>query len=422
MYKKTKISNGATLIMVPLEQTNTVTILVLVRTGSKNENDRNRGISHFLEHMFFKGTVKRPTTLDISKELDRVGGVYNAFTGKEYTGFWVKVNASNFDLAADVISDILLESKFDQVEIDKERGTIIEEMNMYLDNPIMYIPTLFENVLYKGQPLGFDEIGTRETINSVQRKDFLEYYDNYYSTQNTVITVAGNIRNEEVARGIDKYFKNISKGKTVDQTVAYDEQSSPNTLINSRKTDQTHICIGVRGCGIENEDKYAMNIISAILGGNMSSRLFTSVREKNGLAYYIHTSCENYKDVGYVVTQAGVSNEKCIKAVKIILDEYKKIRDFGVSKDELDDAKEYLKGRMTIALESSDSMASFVAMQELYSGKILTPKEKFDKIDSVSQEDIKRVCGDIFVDRKLNLALIGPFENDSEISSILTLK
>lgn len=422
MYKKTNISNGATLVMVPLEQTNTVTILLLVRTGSKNENDKNRGISHFLEHMFFKGTSRRPTTLDISKELDRVGGVFNAFTGKEYTGFWVKVNASNFDLAADVISDILLASKFDQTEIDKERGTIIEEMNMYLDNPIMYVPTLFENVLYKGQPLGFDEIGNRETINSVQRKDFIEYYDNYYSSENIVIAVSGNIRNKEVMSKIDRYFRGIQKSKSVKQASAYDDQSSPQMLINSRKTDQTHICIGVRAYGIENEDKYALNIISAILGGNMSSRLFTSVREKNGLAYYIHTNCENYKDVGYLVTQAGLSNEKCIKATSIILNEYKRIRDFNISKDELADAKEYLKGRMTIALESSDAMASFVAMQELYSGKILTPGEKFDKIDAVTIEDIKRVCGDIFVDRKLNLALIGPFEDDSDIKNILTLK
>lgn len=422
MHTKSVISSGATLITVPLDHTNTVTILLLVRTGSKNESEKIRGISHFLEHMFFKGTVKRPTTLDISKELDRVGGVFNAFTGKEYTGFWVKVDSSNFDLAADVISDILLDSKFDESEIDKERGTIIEEMNMYLDNPIMYVPTLYENILYKDQPLGYDEIGNRDTINSVKRQDFIDYYENYYSSSNIVIAVAGDIKEMEVRAKMDKYFKNISKRTPAKQASAYDEQSHPNMLINSRKTDQTHICIGVRGYGIENEDKYAMNILSAILGGNMSSRLFTSVREKNGLAYYIHTNSENYKDVGYLVTQAGVSNEKCTKAIRIILEEYKKIRDFGVDKDELNDAKTYLKGRMTIALESSDAMASFVAMQELYSEKILTPQEKFDKIDNVSIDDIKRVSEEIFVDNKLNLALIGPFENDTEIKTILSLK
>lgn len=422
MYKKSLLSCGAKLITVPLEHTETVTILLLVRTGSKNESENIRGISHFLEHMFFKGTAKRPTTLDISKELDGVGGVYNAFTGKEYTGFWVKVDASNFDLAADVISDIVLNSKFDQSEINKERGTIIEEMNMYLDNPMMYVPTLYENVLYKDQPLGFDEIGNRETINSVKREDFVKYYNDYYSADNIVIAVCGKINQKQVESKIDKYFKGISKRRSPDQAGAHDDQSKPNLLVNNRKTDQTHICIGVRAYGIDSENKYAMSIISAILGGNMSSRLFTSVREKNGLAYYIHTSSESYKDVGYLVTQAGLSNEKSIKAIKIILDEYKKIRDFGVDEEELSKAKRYLKGRTTIALESSDSMASFVAMQELYSGKILTPEEKFDKIDSVSMKDVKEVCQDIFVDKKLNLALIGPFGNNDAVNSILSLK
>jgi predicted Zn-dependent peptidase len=214
----------------------------------------------------------------------------------------------------------------------------------------------------------------------------------------------------------------ISDRRSPDQASAHDDQSQPNLLVNNRKTDQTHICIGVRAYGIESENKYAMSILSAILGGNMSSRLFTSVREKNGLAYYIHTSAESYNDVGYLVTQAGLSNEKSIKAIKIILDEYKRIRDLGVDADELSKAKTYLKGRTTIALESSDSMASFVAMQELYSGKILTPDEKFDKIDSVSAVDIKKVSEDIFVDNKLNLALIGPFADDSVIKSILSLK
>ncbi|MFA6096616.1 MAG: pitrilysin family protein [Candidatus Paceibacterota bacterium] len=422
MYKKSLLSGGSKLITVPLEHTNTVTILLLVRTGSKNESENIRGISHFLEHMFFKGTAKRPTTLDISKELDRVGGVYNAFTGKEYTGFWVKVDASNFDLAADVISDIVLNSKFDQSEINKERGTIIEEMNMYLDNPMMYVPTLYESVLYKDQPLGFDEIGNRETINSVKREDFVKYYNDYYSADNIVIAVCGKINEKQVESKIGKYFMGISDRRSPDQASAHDDQSQPNLLVNNRKTDQTHICIGVRAYGIESENKYAMSILSAILGGNMSSRLFTSVREKNGLAYYIHTSAESYKDVGYLVTQAGLSNEKSIKAIKIILDEYKRIRDFGVDADELSKAKTYLKGRTTIALESSDSMASFVAMQELYSGKILTPEEKFDKIDSVSAKDIKRVSEDIFVDKKLNLALIGPFEDNAPINGILSLK
>lgn len=419
MYKKSKLANGVTVITVPLKATKTVTVLVLVKTGSKNETTKIMGISHFLEHMFFKGTKKRPTALDLSKELDSVGGVYNAFTGKEYTGFWTKVDAGHTDLALDVISDMLLGSTFLQAEIDKERGTIIEEMNMYLDNPIMYVPTLFENLLYKDQPLGNDEIGTRETIASVMRKDFINYYRKYYNGESVVVAVAGNFNEKSIKKNISKYFKALNRGRSGKQATGYDDQKYPGILINNRKTDQTHICLGVRGYNVDHKDRYAIGLLSIILGGNMSSRLFISVRERYGLAYYISTSAESYRDVGYLVTQAGVSNEKCKMAIEIILKEYKKLREEAVGDAELKKAKDYLKGRSVIALESSDSMASFIAMQELYSGKILTPEEKFAKIDAVTAGDIKRVANDIFVENKLNFAAIGPFADEKEIKNIL---
>ena len=190
MYKKSKLKNGLRIITVPMKSTKTVTVLVMVGTGSKNENNKNRGISHFLEHMFFKGTKKRPTTLDISKELDGIGGIYNAFTGKEYTGFWAKVDNKHCDLALDIISDILLNSKFDSAEIEREKGAILEELNMFIDNPIMHIPDLFENLLYKNQPVGYDIIGNKKTISSAIRKDFVDYYKKHYTGNNTVIAIA----------------------------------------------------------------------------------------------------------------------------------------------------------------------------------------------------------------------------------------
>lgn len=419
MFKKSKLSNGVTVITVPLKATKTVTVLVLIKTGSKNEVDKNRGVSHFLEHMFFKGTGKRPTSLDLSKTLDSVGGVYNAFTGKEYTGFWTKVDANHTDLALDVISDMLICSKFLQAEIDKERGTIIEEMNMYLDNPIMYAPTLFENLLYRGQPLGNDEIGTRKTIASMARKDFVDYYRKYYNGENIVVAVAGSFNEKNIKSNISKYFKPLNKRGSGKQANGYDEQKKPGILINERKTDQTHICLGARGYDMDHKDRYAINLLSIILGGNMSSRLFISVRERLGLAYYISTSAESYKHVGYFVTQAGVSNEKCKLAIEIILREYKKLTAETIGDEELKKAKDYWKGRSMIALESSDSMANFVAMQELYSGKILTPEEKFAKIDEVTSGDIKRVANDIFTEDKLNLAAIGPIKDEREIMNIL---
>ncbi len=411
MYKKSKLKNGVRVIIVPITGTSTVTIMVIVGTGSKNEIDSNRGISHFLEHMFFKGTKKRPTTLDLSKELDKVGGIYNAFTGKEFTGFWAKVDSSHSDLALDVISDMLLNSKFSKEEIDKERGTIIEEMNMYFDNPIMHVPSLFENLLYDNQSLGFDEVGNKETINSVTRKDFTNYYKKYYTGENIIIVASGNLSENNIRKRISKYFSVLNNRNSGKQSRGYDKQEKPGIALKQKNTDQTHLCLGVRGYYVEHRDKYALGVLSTILGGNMSSRLFISVREREGLAYYIHTTSEEYKDVGYLVTQAGVSNEKCERAIEIILNEYKKLKTEIVGNEELKKAKDYLKGRTMISLESSDAMASFVATQEMYAHKILTPKEKFAKIDAVTSDDILRVANDIFIDCKLNLALIGPFKN-----------
>ncbi len=418
MYKKSKLKNGVRIITAPLKGTNTITVLVMVNTGSKNENAKNRGISHFLEHMFFKGTEKRPTKLDISKELDKVGGAFNAFTGKEHTGFWAKVDKKHSDIALDVISDMLLNSKFSTKDIAEERGTVIEELNMFIDNPMMRIPFLFEEVLYPNHPMGWDIGGTKKTMNSVERKDFIDYYKNYYNSDNTIVVNAGNFNEKEIKSKINKYFVSSSKNKSKKQIRAYDKQNKPEMLIKYKKTDQTHLCLGVRGYNTDHQNKYALSILSVILGGNMSARLYTSIVEK-GWAYYIYTSPESYKDVGYFAAQSGVNNKKCLKAIEIILAEFRKVKEEEISAEEIKRAKDYIKGRTNIALESSDAVASFVANQEIDTGEILTPKEKFAKIDAVTADDLQRVANDIFVNNKLNLALIGPFKNKKAFEKIL---
>ncbi len=420
MYQKSKLKNGVRIILAPMKSTKTVTVLVMVGTGSKNENEKNRGISHFLEHMFFKGTKKRPSQLAITKELDRVGGSYNAFTGKEYTGFYAKVGSQHCDVALDIISDMLLNSKFDNVGIEKERGTIIEELNMFLDNPTMRISFLFEEILYPNRPMGWDIIGTKETINSAKRKDFINYYKKYYNSDNIVIAIAGNFKEKEIKNKMKKYFTSLNKNKSKKQIKAFDKQDKPKVLLEYKKTDQTHLCLGVRGYNVNHKDKYILSILSIILGGNMSSRLSISIVER-GWAYYIYTSATDYKDVGYFVAQSGVNNEKCLDAIKIILAEFKKAKEEKISAEEIKRAKDYLKGRTNIALESSDAVASFVANQEMDTGKILTPEEKFAKIDSVTAKDLQRVAQDIFVDHKLNIALIGPFRNKKAFEKILKL-
>ena len=418
MYKRSKLKNGVRVITVPMRSTKTVTVLVVVGTGSKNENEKNRGISHFLEHMFFKGTKKRPTKLAISKELDGVGGSFNAFTGKEQTGFYAKVDSKHCDLALDVISDMLLNSKFTAEDIDSERGTVIEELNMFLDNPIMRIPFLFEEILYPDHSMGWDIGGTKKTMNSAQRKDFVNYYNKYYTGDNIVVAVAGNFNEKTIKNKISRYFNSINKTRSKKQIKAYDKQDSPNVLLKYKKTDQTHLCLGVRGYGEDHKDKYILSVLSVILGGNMSSRLSISIVEK-GWAYYIYTSSETYNDVGYLSAQSGVNNEKCLDAIKIILDEYRKIKDEKISSEEIKRAKDYLKGQAIISLESSSSVASFFAGQELSVGKILTLEEKFAKINTVTADDLQRVAQDIFVDNKLNLALIGPFKDKKKFEKIL---
>ena len=310
MFKKIKLSNGLRIITVPVKNTRAASVLVLTGAGSKYETKEMNGISHFIEHMFFKGTKKRKTKLEISETLDRVGGAYNAFTGKEYTGYWAKVDLKHLDLALDWVSDIFINSKIEEKEINKERGVIIEEINMYLDTPMMYIGDLWEQLLYGNQPAGWPVIGEKKNIQRFKRKDFFDYIKNHYSAKNTVVCVAGNVKPETIEKKIKKYFKSIRKASTKEKLEVAERQTRPQSLIYHKKTDQTHLALGVRAYDIFSSGKYSQAIIAAILGGFMSSRLFISIREEKGLAYYIKTLSDNATDAGYLVTAAGIRNDR----------------------------------------------------------------------------------------------------------------
>lgn len=415
MYKKTTLSNGLRIITVPIENANSVTVLILVGAGSKYETKDINGISHFLEHMFFKGTEKRPTTLNISETLDSVGGEYNAFTSKEVTGFWAKVDKKHSDIALDWISDMFLNSKFDEKEMEREKGVIIEEVNMYLDNPMAYIGDLWEDLLYGDQPAGWKVIGEKENILSFNREKALNYYKSHYSSSNVIVCVSGDLDSKEMEDKVKNYFKDIEKNQEGKKLRVKEVQSKPEILLHYKKTDQTHFCLGVRAYDLFDKRRYALALLAVILGGNMSSRLFIKVRERNGLAYSIHTSVDTATDTGYLVTQAGIDHKNLEKSIKLILEEYKDLRDKKITEKELQKAKDYVKGATSLSLDSSDSQASFYAIQELLGKNIITPEEKFVEIDKVSIDDINKVAEDIFLEEKLNLAVIGPFEEtDSE--------
>jgi len=419
MFNKTILKNGLRIITVPQKGTKAVTVLVLAGTGSKYENKKISGISHLLEHLLFKGTKKRPTNVDIVEPLDRIGGIYNAVTGEEYTGYFAKVDVKHFDLALDIISDIYLNSKLDTKEIKKEKGVVIEEINMYYDNPMTHVQSLWTKVLYGDQPAGWDIAGTKESVLGITRKELLNYMSTQYNSSNTVVCIAGNISKE--TNKIKKYFSNIKMKETIDKPEVIEEQIKPKVILETRNTDQTHFFLGVRAYNLFHKQRFSLELLALILGGMMSSRLFSSVREKLGLCYYIKTSLSTNPDTGFLVTQAGVDNTRTEKAIKAILKEYKKIAQKRISNRELKKVKDHFKGKMTLLFEASDARASFYALQELLQNKILTPDEIYAKINKVSVNDILKVSKDIFKPEKLNLALIGPFEDKDKFQKLLKL-
>lgn len=418
-YTKTKLKNGLRIITVPMENTETATVVVMVGVGSRYESEKEAGLSHFIEHMFFKGTSKRPTTLDISEELDAIGGEFNAFTGKDITGYYAKASAQNFDIALDTVADMYLNSKIDSEEIEREKGTIIQELNMYQDNPQRSVGDVFEKLLYDGNNLGREIVGYKKTIKSFKRKDFVDYMKIFYTANDTVVCVAGKIDQEKTIQKVEEYFSKMPGGKKPAISKVAENQATPKVKIKYKKTDQTHFILGNRAFKRDHKDRYALGILSTILGGNMSSRLFIEVRERRGLAYYVRTSTESYDDCGYIETQSGVEHKNLEKAVKVILEQYQKMITEKVSEKELQKAKDYIKGKGVMSFEASDEVAMFFVDQEIKKEKIMTLEEIFAKIDAITAEDVQGVAKKIFDQKTLNLAIIGPHKNKAELEKLL---
>lgn len=420
-YKKTKLSNGLRILTVPVKNTQTATVVVMVGVGSRYETEREAGLSHFIEHMMFKGTEKRPKTLDISEELDSIGGEFNAFTSSDKTAYYAKVDSKHLEVALDVVSDIFLNSKIESEEIEKEKGTIIQEINMIEDTPMVDVEIVLGNLLYKKNPLGRHIAGFKKTVSTFKRKDFADYINRFYVANDTVVCIAGNF-NEKKALGLArKYFSKMKKGIKPKYEKVIESQKFPEMILKNKNTDQTHLILGSRAYDYNHKDRFVLGLLSIILGGNMSSRLFTEVREKRGLAYQIRTSVDSFEDCGYVATQAGVNHDKLEITIETILNEYRKISREKVSRKELQNAKEYIKGKSVMGFESSDEVAMFFVDQETKKKKIMTLPEIFKNIDKVTENDILRVAKDIFHNKKLNLAVIGPHKNEKKLEKILNL-
>jgi predicted Zn-dependent peptidase len=419
--KKYKLKNGLTLVVVPMKDTPTATALVLVGTGSDYEKKEVNGISHFLEHMCFKGTSKRPSAQAISHELDALGSQYNAFTDHELTGYYAKADAKKFKKIFEIISDIYLNSTFPEAEIEKEKGVIVEEINMYEDMPQRHVQDIFAELLYGDQPSGRNIAGTKENVRKMTRNDFVKYKTAHYVPSATTIVVAGNINLKNVLGEAKKHFGSMSKSTKSKKPKTADSQKEPKVLLSFKKTDQTHFVLGVRSFDLFSKKNMILSVLGGILGAGMSSRLFIKLREDMGAAYYVNAYNNVSLDHGVFQISAGVTNARTKEVVSEILKECKKLKDELVSDTELTKVKSFLIGNMKLSLEATDDIANFYGTQELLKGEMKTIEEKAREIEKITSHDIQKLAREIFIKRHINLCLIGPHKQKAEFLKILTI-
>ena len=419
------LKNGLRVITVPMPSFESATVMVMVGAGSRYETPKNNGISHFLEHMAFKGTEKRPNAKIIAELIDGIGGEFNAFTSKEVTGYYVKSAKTHIDLCMDILSDMLQNSKLDIAEIEREKGVILEEINLYEDTPARKIGDVYEQLLYGDTPMGWDIAGRKEVIKSIVRQDFTEYMNSLYSANNITVVVAGGVKAEQIEKMAEKYFGDMKSFDTLRYIPLVENQVKPSLYIKQKTTEQVHVALGFRTVSIDSDEKTPLAVLAAILGGGMSSRLFSEVREKRGLAYYVRTSSEHYQDAGSIVSTAGLDPKRLEEGISVIVEEYSKIINSTglgqILKQEVNKAKEYLKGHLVLEIEDSRSVAAFYAQAELLEKKTETPEELLQKIDKVTLEEVRAVAKKFLKQETLNLAIIGNFPDGQKFEKLLKL-
>lgn len=415
------LANNVRLITIAKDDTQAATLLLMVRAGSRYERKRVNGVSHFVEHIMFKGTKKRPNTLAISKELDGVGAEYNAFTGKDYTGYYVKTDVRHLPMAIDVLTDMLQNSLFDAKEIEREKNVIVEEINMYEDNPIMFVEEILEELLFAGNQLGWSIAGSRDSVRGMSRADLVNYRDQYYRGANIVVGLAGNIGKKDIDLLIKK-IKFPAGAKLNQFTPIKIDQRAPRVKIQFKETEQVQLALGFPAYSYTSSKLYALQLLSVIVGGNMSSRLFLRVRERNSLAYFIRSSLSVYEDTGAFVIQSGLDKKRIDSALKLIMVELDKAAKTGVTTDELARAKEYIAGKTALSLEDSSNVVQWYVQQELLTNKILTAEQKLAKFMAVTRADIQKVAREVLNNKRANLAIIGPFKDEQHFVDILAGK
>jgi len=395
-------------------------VCIFVGTGSRYEEASQAGLSHFVEHLCFKGTRQRPTAKDIAVAIDGVGGVLNGGTDKELTAYWAKVARPHFGLALDLLSDMLLNSKFDAADIENERKVIIEELNMCLDSPQSRVDMLIDETVWPSQPLGRDVAGSKETVAAIDRPMIVDYVAGSYVPNRTVVAVAGDISHAEVADSVGKVLGGWPTGAAGVWTSSENDQTSPRFAAETRKTEQSHLCLAVRGIPHDHPDRYTLDLLNLVLGEGMSSRLFLEIRERLGLAYEIHSHTNHFHDSGSISVCAGVDPRRIELAVEAILQELVRLRDDPISDAEISKARELGKGRLQLRMEDTRSVAGWIGGQELLTGSIKTVDEVLAILDSVTAEDVQRVARALFRTDKLSLAIVGPGRGRKRLERMLS--
>jgi predicted Zn-dependent peptidase len=417
VFRRDTLDNGLRVLTADLPHAQSVTVMLMLAAGSRYETAETNGIAHFSEHMFFKGTERRPSARQIAGEIDAIGGEFNAFTGKEYTAYYVKCAAEHRDVALDVLVDMLRNSRFAEDEIEREKGVIVEEMNMYFDTPRDYIGGLYEQLLYGDQPLGWDIVGRKETIRAAERATFQGYLDRWYKPARMVLGVAGRTGGDVLERAAE-LLGDLPAGETGEP-----EPTQPfangRVSVFTKPSDQAHISLGVHSYPLGHPDRYALQLLATVLGGGMSSRLFSEVRERRGLAYYVYGLNHSYTDAGTLYAQAGVDIGRIDEAVETVAAELRRIAAEPVPADELEKARNFSRGRFVLQLESPQGLVLFGLRKEVLEQRLPDPQEVLDGLGAVTAEDVSRVAQDLIASQRLRLAVIGPFDDAGRFEPLL---
>jgi predicted Zn-dependent peptidase len=419
--QKTTLANGLRVLTIPMPSLESITSTIWVGTGSRYETPKINGISHFMEHMAFKGGKKYPSAQIVAETVDGLGGEFNAATDKELTNFYIRSSAQAIDKAFDVLADMVLSPLLKAEDINREKGVILEEIGMYDDTPAARVWDIFERLIFQGTNLAMDVLGTRKTVSALTKTDFDLYRKTYYYPENMLIVVAGGINHQEVLKLSKKYFAKLKSRGALKRKLDFTWQQNQRHSFKSKKTEQTNLVIGFPGNPLGQKDRYIEAVLEVILGGGMSSRLFREVREKRGLAYSVHTSVNHSLDTGYFSAYAGVDPKKALEALKVIIAEFAKIGStkHAITKKELAKAKEYLKGHFALSLENTKAVNSFFAFEELLLAKTRTPDEVFAGVNAVNLEEASALAKKIFDLARLRLAVIGPNKNFSKFENLL---